>query len=445
MSFQNASLPIQVFVNNYGNTGRTYEVIRAVQDVSAMNTAVRIDPNSFLVQPGKGRSVKLNYFPIVCDVEGECGDNVCEGGVVLEPRQQMFTIEKCISSKTYQIDIENVRMTDSREWDFTGIAENIVNSVMPALRQRIAEEWLTNLYAAAGVHRDGTQYGRRLNLVNPNTGIVNGAGLDPIYREFLDSGLQRPVIIGGGDIYAYQRNVERGGLNAAGQRVDLLDVNGIYYDNGLGGAILGTGNGDNVLAISPNVFKYVYYLRNAGIFATDGISGIRDFNRLMISGNESRIATTLVDPVSGIPFDLDIRMDDCGRKINFRLEHHYDFFFMPDVACNIQGLNGIMHYLTCPEVEVTCPSGSPIPSPAAPTIFSWSPGDIFPLTVGSISLGSVENQPNVQVTNIADLLDLLNDTMGSGMFAISGTSIYYAGYSALGGSLNNGQINITFA
>lgn len=445
MSFLNASLPIQTFVNNYGNTGRTYEVIRAVQETSAMNTAVNIDSNSFVVQPGKLRAVKLNYFPIVCDVEGDCNSDICGEGEALEPRQQMFTIGQCIASKIYQIDLDDVRLTDSAEWDFSGIGRAIVNSILPALRQRIAEEWLTNLYLIAGVHRDGTQYGRRLNLVNPNTGIVNGAGLDPVYREFLDSGLQRPVIIGGGDIYAYQRNVERGGLNAAGQRVDMLDLNGIYYDNGLGASILGTANGDNVLAISPNMFKYVYYLKNAGIFATDGIAGIGDFNRLMRAGNESRIATTMVDPVTGIPFDLDIYMSACSQYINFKLTHRYDFFQMPDVACNIQGLNGIMHYLTCPEVEVTCPSGSPVPSPAAPTVFSWSPGDIFPLTVGSISLGAVENSPNQQVTNIADLLDLLNDTMGSGMFAISGTSIYYAGYSALSGSLNNGQIAITFA
>src|SRR5690606_35947039 len=97
MSFANASLPIQLFANEYGNIGRTYDVIRYVQETSAMSTAITLDPATFLVQGGKKRAVKLNYFPQVCDVEGDCAANICGESEVLEPRQIMFDITRCIS------------------------------------------------------------------------------------------------------------------------------------------------------------------------------------------------------------------------------------------------------------------------------------------------------------------------------------------------------------
>lgn len=445
MSFVNASLPIQKFISNYGNTSRTYNVLRYVQETSRRNTAVDIDPNTFLAggQGGKLRDVKLNHFPVICDVDGDCNANICEGGEELGPRQTMFTVGRCVASKVYSIAKGNVRLTDAGEWDFSGIGRQIVNSILPALRAELANEWLSILYSMAGVHADGSEWGQRVSVVNPNTGVVNAMGFNTIYREYLDSGLEQPNIIGGGDVYALERMVQIGGQNQFGQNIAAVNTDGVYYDDGLGGRILGNANGDPLLAISPNVFKYIYFLENAGIFATDGVSGIESFNALMMRGAESYINTVFIDPVTGIPFDLDIYMSACGKKISFQLKHIYDFFIAPDVACNIQGLNGIMKYRSCPAVEVTCPTGSPIPSPAAPTGFSWTPGDIFPVYAATLSIGGVENQPNVNITDIAGLVAMLNDSYGN-IFSASGSTVHYSGYSALSGNIN-GNINITFS
>lgn len=57
MSFYNsgANLVIQQFIDNYGNTGRTYNIFDYVQRTSNENTRVTLDPNTFLKAPGKKR------------------------------------------------------------------------------------------------------------------------------------------------------------------------------------------------------------------------------------------------------------------------------------------------------------------------------------------------------------------------------------------------------
>lgn len=445
MSFANAGANqlIQKFVVDYGNTDRTYEVIDFVRDVSNANRKITLDPNSFLFAGGKLRTVRMNYFPILCDTEGSCDtQTLCSTGTKVEPKQKLFDIDRCIASKVYSIDKDDIRMIDFNTWDFNGTALEIIMHALPDLRRAMAIEWETLLYSMVGVHPDGNPV-KRVTVTNPATGIINPMGRVQINRENLDAGFSEPYILGGGEVYNWQQMQKIGGLNAQGQYVNQTDVRNVYYDNGLGDQILG-GTGGHILTVPVETFKHVWYLQNAGIFRTD-LNSINDLGTLYRAVTGGFLEGTLVDPVTGMPWDLFIKYSECDGQWNFWFKHTYNFFIMPDVVCAREGVNGLMRWSTCPQVIADCPSGT-TPSPAVtPSTYSWTPGSIYNIYVASSLIGGVENQPNVLVTNITELAAMMNDAYGQiGLFSVSGSNIVYTGYTALTGNLN-GTVTITFA
>lgn len=442
MSFANANLPLQLFVNNYGNTGRTYNVINYVRTVSQANSQVDLEPNTFLFQPGKLRQVKMTYWPILCDVEGACNANICDQGEVVEPSQMMFDITRCTSSKVFSIQKNSVRLLDNGSWDFTAIARAIINSALPQLRKTLAIDWITYLYELAGVHPDGNET-HRITVTNPVNGIVNPIGLNDMRREFGENGLSEPYIIGGAEVYNWKTMTQIGGLNAQGQRIDMINTANTWWDDGLSAEVLDDEvNGDWILAIAPEVFKYVYHLENAGIFRTT-MASIDDMNILFQRGTETVLNGTFVDPVTGVPWDLDIYYSPCQKFWNFQLRHHWDFFVMPDTACLGQGVNGMMKYRTCPYVIAPCPTGDSPASPVAVDTFEWTPADVT-FTVYGSNIAGIETTLTTPVV-IANINDLKNYMSGASQlaFRVDGSKIEYDGFSAITASFATSQGTIT--
>jgi hypothetical protein len=443
MSFQNANILVQKFINDYGNRTRTYRAINFIRDVSIANVKTTLDPNTFIKGPGKLRQVRINYFPIQCDTEGSCTGNLCDDGEVIEPAQTMFNITRCTASKVYKIQKDDIRFTDNDGWTFTGVALEIIGSILPDMRRNLAIDWLTYAYTLVGIHRDGNLT-HRISPVNQGNGVVNAKGLLEIRKEYVDGGFQPPYVLGGDDIYWLQEMTKIGGLNAQGQQINRVDTANTYYDDGLSDIILDdTANGGHILSITPDAFKYVFYSENAGIFRSD-MTSINDIGMLYSRGTNGFIEGVLVDPVTNILWDLDVNYDKCNKYWTVKLTHHWDFFVMPSVACNIQGVNGLMHWRTCPEVLLPCPTGDPMPSPASSHTYSWTPTTAYPFFAHSSQIGQIQNQPNANITSLDDLVAMFNDNGGGVVFTKSGSSIHYTGYSAISGNIN-GDINFTFA
>lgn len=443
MSFNNANILIQQFVSNYGNTGRTYNVFPFVRAVSSANNQVILDPNTFLKGPGKLRQVRLTYWPILCDVEGDCNDSLCDDGTRREPKQIMFDITRCTAIDGFSVAKDDIRLLDNGAWDFTGTAQQIIASMMPAARRLLAIDWLTRLYDLAGVHPDGNA-SKRITVTNPANGIVNPMGRIQINREYSNAGFMQPYILGGDEVDNWMQMTAMGGLNAQGQYINRSAPVNAWYDEGLSDTILGDeANGGHIITIAPETFKYVYYLENAGIFRTE-MTSISDMDMLYKKGTNGFIEGTLIDPVTGIPWDLYINYEKCDQQWVIRMKHRWEFFVMPDVACSAQGVNGLMTWRTCPPVIATCPTGD-TPSPAlALSTFSWTPGDIFPFYAATSNIGGVENQPDVLVTNLAGLAAVMNDNyVGSAVFEVNGSDIEYDGYEGITVDFN-GTITGTF-
>lgn len=447
MSYANANQLIQAFVTDYGNLGRTYKVIEAVMDISSRNTAISMLDNSGFLFNGTGgklRQVRMNYFPVLCDVEGSCNTNLCDTGIKIEPKQELFTITECTASKIWSLSKNDIRLIDNNSWDFNDVARQMIGSTMPAMRRVHAIKMLTKLYALAGTHPDGNPE-KRVTVTNPTNGVVNPMGMFEIDRENLDAGFETPYILGGAEVYNWQKMVGIGGLNASGQYINDIDTSRSYYDDGLSDLILNDlANGGHILSIAPHAIKYVWYLENAGIFSTD-LNGLEDLDRLYASGSNGFIEGTLIDPVTGLPWDLYINYDKCTSQWTIQIKHRWDIFVMPYISCSIS--NGLMKWRTCPLVIANCPTGT-TPSPAVtPTTYSWTPNmTLLPNVSNSVIAGFANqlNQPQL-TANVAALVAYMNANSQGITFTQVGNDIRYTGVSAITASFNNGSVTATFA
>lgn len=442
MSFKNANQAIMRFVMQYGNTSRGYDTTRALIDARRFNSTIT---ERDLGDNGKMREFKLNYYPIMCDAEGNCSDSICSTGTRMEPKQLSFNLTQCTASKVWELHADDIRFVDGN-MTFSDHAIAMVNSTLPALRRAMAMDQAAILVAHAGLHLDGNAT-RRITMANQTNGSINPVGQWEIEREFSDGGFNPPFIIGSGEVYTWQRSMAAAGLNAAGLNLARLGAVNVYYDALIAQAV-GDG-GDHIIAFDPQVLKFLTFNRNAGLFATDLIS-LDSLDTLYARGNSSVQRGILRDPVTGLNWDLYVRFDPCcgpdnGGCWTFQVKLIWDIFFLPDIACNIQGVNGIFHYTTCPPVLVPCPTGDSVPPAATSKVYGYDPAFGYPMYITDITLGAANASINATVQNDAEFLSVLQGVPGVPALTIAAGVIKYTGYTALTGSMNNGTVPIAFA
>lgn len=446
MPYSQANQLIQTFVPYYGNLARSWKVLDFVMDASAANNQIDMIENSGFLFNGTGgklRQVRMNYFPVQCDVDGSCDQTLCSEGEVIEPKQALFNIDDCYATKVVRLNKNDIRQIDDNTWDFNQVARQIFASMWPQARKGLALKILTKLYGLAGVHPDGNPE-KRVTVTDPATGIVNPMGMLEIEREYQDAGLESPYILGGADVYNWQRMVGIGGLNAQGQYIDRADVSRSYYDDNLTASIFADDAlGGYILSVAPTAIKYVWYSENAGIFKTD-MASIDDLDKIYHSGRDGFIEGVLIDPVTGLPWDLYINYSKCGQYWDMFIRHRFDIFVMPDQNCGLS--NGIMKWRTCPYVIAACPTGV-TPSPAVtPSTFSWTPtlADLPIIANSTIAGFSAQlNQPET-ITTLADLAAYMTAN-SQYTFTVNGADIEYEGVQAITATFNNADVTATFS
>lgn len=446
MSYNNVSLPILEAMQRYGNTGKTYGILDFVQNVSDANP-ITIDASPV---PGKKRTTRLAYSPMICDIEGDCNDSVCDGSdLTPEPTTIDFTVNKCFATKRLSFNGDNARSVDPSEWDFEGIANEIMMHKMPALRKGLAQRWISDIYALRGVHSDGNTT-RQLRLKTTDNNTPNPSGLDPLTLEYMDSGFSGEVFtLGGQNLWSYKRLLQGAGLNDSGVNIGNSPTANMYYDDGILNTVVGA-SGQPMLSISSESIKYVQFINNAGKFRT-GMDSFSDINLQYKNSTDHFIKGIISDPVTNIIWDLYMYFDPCndGGTWTYQLKHEYDFFVMPDVSCDqAEGMNGILLWLDCAPVIAECPAGDTASPAVTPTAFNYTFGGGYPYTVLNATLGGqVKNfAENPQtVANVTELVALFNTEFPNTQFSVNGAAVKYTGYTALTGNFNSGDETITFA
>lgn len=438
MAFQGANLQIQrSLLNRVGNDTR-YTIIDALMDARNQNNS--ITETDLQYSDGKKRQFKMNYYPVVCDGEGSCDDNVCDTGTTLAPKQQLFSVNRCTASKVWRLAVDDIRLVDD-DYTFSDHARAQIASVLSGVRKGLAQDMAAILAANVGCQPNGAAT-KQLQLTDPLNGSIRPLGLWAIEQTFQDSGMASPFIVGGSDVFTWQKATQIGGLNNAGQETGRFNNANMYYDPLVEGAFADDTTG-HIIAFDPQMLKFVTFSRNAGMFATNW-TGLEDMDRQFKESKNGKIKGTFIDPVTGLMWDLDIRFQDCDEEHwTFQLRLEWDIFFLPDYVCNIDCVNGIYHFTTCLPAAIECPT--PVePVIVTPTVYEFTPGGTYPKYIGDLTLGGQSSTPNVTVANITQYAAALTAAMDGYNFTVSGSDIVYTGYNPISGTANNGTIVIEF-
>lgn len=438
MSFQNANLQILKNLYYRVKTDTRYTVIDALIAARAQNNTITESDLQF--SAGKKRQLKMNYYPVVCDGEGSCDDNVCDAGSKLEPKQQLFTVSKCTSSRVFTLAVDDIRYTDDN-LSFSDHALAQISSMVGSVRKALAEDMAAFLAANVGCLPNG-QPTRELSLTDPTTAAIRPLGLWTIEKTFHDAGMASPFIVGGEDVFYWSKATTIGGLNNQGQETGRFNNAQMYYDPLVENAF-GDSTQGHIIAFDPQMLKFVTWSKNAGMFATD-MKRLQDMDRQFRESKNGKIKGTFVDPATGIMWDLDIHFEDCPDeewRLQLRLE--WDIFLLPDYICNIDCVNGIYHFTTCLNPEPECPDVTP-PTPVVASTYEWTPDLEFPLLLSNLTLAGQTSQPNVTVANLTQLAAALTQAVDGYSFTVSGSDIVYTGFHAISGSANSGTVTIEF-
>lgn len=438
MSFQNASQQIQRTLLNRVQNDTRYKIIDALVDARRQNNS--ITETDLRYSEGKQRAFKMNYYPVVCDGEGDCSDTICDPGTVLEPKQAVFNITRCTASKVYRLNVDDIREVDD-DFMFSDHARAQIASVMGSVRKALAQEMIALIVANVGCMPDA-QPTRQLALTDPATGAIRPLGMWQIQQAFEDAGMANPYIVGGTDVFTWGKATQIGGLNQQGQNTGAFNNDNLFYDP-LVDAAFGDPTQGHILAFNPQMLRLVTFSDNAGMFATDW-TGLQDMDKQFKQSKNGTIKGSILDPVTGLIWDLNIRYEDCEPEgWTFQLRLKWDIFFLPDYVCNVDCLNGIFHFTTCLPTPVECSDVTP-PAPITASTYEWTPGGIFPEYFGDITLGGQTTAINATAANITEMAALLNANIAGYTFSVSGSDIVYTGFSAISGSANGGTIEIEF-
>lgn len=442
MSFKNANQAIQdTVIRQYRRKpiGMTDAVLQARRENNLIREQV------YLIR-GKKRELKVNYYPIDCNsVADDCNVNFCDPGDAAEMVQENFNLSRCTASKVAKLYKDDVRLVDN-EWNFSEHGRQQIASKFEALRQEMDREITTLILANAGLMLDGNAT-KRVSFVNTTTGVVEPVGMWEIEQDFLDAAMRSPYIVGGREVFQWGKALGiAADNNTTGQDYRQLSARNMFYDNNLNTIAGDLTNGQHIIAFDPEALKFMSFNENMGIFATDvPVVGDRAWDNMYQSGL-TYAHGVIVDPATGLMWDLDVRYDECEKAFTYLLKIYWDIFFPQIQACNPQGVNGIFHYRTCPIVIAPCPTGTSPVSPVAQRAFNWNPGFAYPQLIGKAVIGGVTTYPNVTLTSDGDLVAMMNDSYGKpGLFSLSGSNVTYQGYSAIAGNLNDGEITISFA
>lgn len=457
MSFIQSGREKQRFIKANYRTPK-FEMIDAILRAREMNTIVideAGDP-AFEFAAGKLRELKISFYPIQCDVMDDSrATTMCVTGEITAPKQERFAITEFTKTKAQRLMIQDVRLVDN-EWGFSEHAMQQIASIMGAADKALSIQLTQKVVAHKGLHLDGSEYGNRITMSQTTNGLLTPAGYWQIEKEQTDGAFMNTFTVGSTEVFNWRKAYGIAATNTTlGQDFTKVGIPNLVYDINLN-SIMGVDAGENefILTFDPQALKFVSWSRNAGMFATD-LKGPGDFDAAFKSGGRDVIKGYFYSPNYNFVWDFYAKFNPCAEGSgtdgawDWWLQLEWDIVFPSIQVCNIQGVNGIMMYKTCPVVIPDCPTGT-TPSPAAVARnFNWVPSaSIFTpaLLIGDMTIGGNNTQPNVLIHNIAELVAAMNENyLGQATFTVAGAAVRYNGYSAITGGINNGAIAITFA
>lgn len=145
------------------------------------------------------------------------------------------------------------------------------------------------------------------------------------------SGSGMPMLVGAGDLAHYTRMSNKGCCNMNGIDFSQAGEFAFFYDRNVDTVL--DNSEENYILLAPGAVHFLVWNGNVGQYAFK---------------SERDEAGTIVDPYTGIRFDLDMIFDKCTKRYNITLSLNYDLFHLPADAFSatdeLEGVNYTLHF-----------------------------------------------------------------------------------------------------
>ena len=309
--------------------------LRSPENLSGVQT-VQLDPGT-----GKRKCVNINWTQKLCEatINESITDNCSTGNETL-PFCEDINITHELQTDNMVFDEDEMRRicepqaATDQIWIAKIIASQF-NSLLTYWDKLVLAALLNNV----GTFMDGDVI-KAIQLYNTFSTDAIGPrtrALSNIQDEFNQASLLgKPNLIGANELSKWVDSIEYGTPNAAGQDVGRMAAGfNFFYDRFLEGVF----GANEFLAVAPGAAQLLTWNRYTGNYA---------------KATPSFEHGTIVDPLTGIRFDLKMHYNDCTDKYYIKLQQNWELFVIPDegdASCaDHYGVNGILNYEICDDI-----------------------------------------------------------------------------------------------
>jgi len=270
---------------------------------------------------GKFRAVQINYQNQACDadVTTSCASN-CTPEVTPEPKQALITEFSCIK---YKMSFDENEMRKLCEADTVWVGQTIMGA-MNAVNVALDKALLTIIQGNQGgfIGDDGDCNGSPLSvpLFNAN-GQLNPMSWAYIKHIFEQTGYNGvPIMVGGGSLELWAKANQIACCNTNyGMDMGRILSESFYYSDRFANSIIGNGDGKSFAVLAQGGNQLITWNKYLGDYA---------------KRNDSFEHGTIVDPFTGMVYDLKTNYDDCAEKWYVEIGINYNLFQLPGGSCN---------------------------------------------------------------------------------------------------------------
>lgn len=298
--------------------------------LEALQSAVNLNGVQRVAVPsdGKRRQVEVIYTPrgLESGVQTTRPTSFCDATDEPEPFSVTLDVDNWAHRKLRFTEWELRKLCYEAPSDYIA---NLVMGEMNALLVRANRQLITQQATNFGAFFDGTFV--------KNADFLDGSN-QPVYFEeskILEeyariSGSGTPLLVGAGDLAHYTRMTGKGCCNQHGVDLSQAGDYAFFYDRFVDDVLTPP---ENYILLAPGAAQFLYWNANVGEFAW------RD---------DRDEAGTVVDPFTGVRFDVDKVWDKCAKQYHVTITLNYDLFFLPANAFQagdpLEGVNYTLRF-----------------------------------------------------------------------------------------------------
>jgi len=309
--------------------------LRSPENMSGVEQ-LQLDPGT-----GKRKCVEVNWIQKFCEATiNESITDDCSTGTETPPFCEVTNITHELETDNMVFDEDNMRrlcgpLAVTDEMWIASVMNAQFNSLLVYWDKLVLNAVLNNI----GTFMDGDTI-KAIQLFNTAATDMIGPrtrAIANIQDEFDQAALSgKPNIIGAGEVNKWAQMIDFGTPNAAGQNVaQIASGFNFFYDR----FVTGVFGPAEFLVLNPGSAQLLTWQKYVGKYAKKSPTFEHG---------------TIVDPMTGIRFDLKVHYNDCNDTYYTKLQQNWEFFVIPDdgdASCaDHYGVNGIFNYEVCDDI-----------------------------------------------------------------------------------------------